>query len=316
LNYKNAKKHFKKKFFDYIIPMFNWNDLSSFLALSRCSKLKLASKKLKVEPTTIARRIARLEKNIESDLFNKSPKGYILTEKGVELLRHVEKIENEVFEINDNFLKSNPRIRGKVRISVGEGLGVEVISKNLNLFYERFPEIEIELLADTKSRSLSNHEADVLISLSRPNKGRLMSWKLCNYFVKLYGSKNYNKDLNSIKSLKDLNSHNFVSYVDELIEFPELNYLKEINNKLNVVFSSNSLRSQLHAVKKGVGLGLLHSFIARNHQDLVPVLSNLVDIKREYWLVVHENLYNLQRIKAVTSFLGEILKPEKIILKN
>ena len=296
--------------------MFNWNDLSSFLALSRCSKLKLASKKLKVEPTTIARRIARLEKNIESDLFNKSPKGYILTEKGVELLRHVEKIENEVFEINDNFLKSNPRIRGKVRISVGEGLGVEVISKNLNLFYERFPEIEIELLADTKSRSLSNHEADVLISLSRPNKGRLMSWKLCNYFVKLYGSKKYKKDLNSIKSLKDLNSHNFVSYVDELIEFPELNYLKEINNKLNVVFSSNSLRSQLHAVKKGVGLGLLHSFIARNHQDLVPVLPNLVDIKREYWLVVHENLYNLQRIKAVTSFLSEILKPEKIILKN
>ena len=72
--------------------MFNWNDLSSFLALSRCSKLKLASKKLKVEQTTIARRIARLEKNIESDLFNKSPKGYILTEKGVELLRYVEKL--------------------------------------------------------------------------------------------------------------------------------------------------------------------------------------------------------------------------------
>ena len=296
--------------------MFNWNDLNSFLALSRCSKLKLASKKLKVEPTTIARRISRLEKNIESDLFNKSPKGYILTEKGVELLRYVEKIENEVFEINDCFLKSNPKIRGKVRLSVGEGLGVEIISKNLNLFYERFPEIEIELLADTKSRSLSNHEADVLISLSRPNKGRLLSWKLCDYFVKLYGSKNYKKDFNNIKNLKDLNSHNFVSYVDELIEFPELNYLKEMNNKLNVVFSSNSLRSQLHAVKKGVGLGLLHSFIARNHKDLVPVLPNLVNIKREYWLVVHENLYNLQRIKAVTSFLGEILKLEKIILNN
>ena len=78
-----------------------------------------------------------------------------MTEKGVELLRYVEKIENEVFEINDNFLKSNPKIRGKVRLSVGEGLGVEIISKNINLFYERFPEIEIELLADTKSRSLS-----------------------------------------------------------------------------------------------------------------------------------------------------------------
>ena len=81
-----------------------------------------------------------------------------------------------------------------------------------------------------------------------------------------------------------------------------------------MVFSSNSLFYSYY--KKASWLGLLHSFIARNHQDLVPVLPNLVNIKREYWLVVHENLYNLQKIKAVTSFLGEILKLEKIILNN
>ena len=134
--------------------MFNWDDLNSFLTLSRCLKLKLASKKLKVEATTIARRISRLENNLNADLFNKSPKGYVLTEKGSELVRYAEKIENEIFGINDNFLKSNPKIRGKVRLSVGEGLGVEIISKYLNSFYETYPEIEIELLADTKSRSL------------------------------------------------------------------------------------------------------------------------------------------------------------------
>ncbi len=295
--------------------MFNWNDLNSFLTLSRCSKLKLASKKLKVEPTTIARRISRLEQNLGSVLFSKSPKGYILNEKGSELLKYVDKIENEVFGINDNFLKSNPNIKGKVRLNVGEGLGVEIISKSLNLFYEKFPEIEIELLADTKSRSLSNHEADILISLSQPKKGRLLSWKLCDYFVKLYGSKRYAKNLKNIKNLIDLKGHNFVSYVDELIEFPELNYLNEINNKLNVVFSSNSLRSQLYAVKKGVGLGLLHSFIAKKETDLIPILPNLINIKREYWIVVHENLYNLKRIKAVTSFLNEILDIEKDIFK-
>ncbi len=288
--------------------MFNWDDLNSFLTLSRCLKLKLASKKLKVEATTIARRISRLENNLNADLFNKSPKGYVLTEKGSELVRYAEKIENEIFGINDNFLKSNPKIRGKVRLSVGEGLGVEIISKYLNSFYETYPEIEIELLADTKSRSLSNRETDILISLSRPIKGRLLSWKLCDYYVKLYGSKKYNKKIDKIATIKDLSNHNFVSYVDELIEFPELNYLKEINKNLNVVFSSNSLRSQLHAVQNGVGLGLLHSFIAKDQKSLIPILPNLINIKREYWVVVHENLYNLQRIKAVTSFLTEILK--------
>ena len=295
----------------YHTLMFNWNDLTSFLALSRCSKLKLASKKIQVESTTIARRISRLEKSLNSDLFSKSPKGYILTEKGLELFKYAEKIENEIFGINEFFLKSNPGIKGKVRLSVGEGLGVEIISKYLNSFYKKFPEIEIEMLADTRSRSLSNREADILISLSRPNRGRLLSWKLCDYFVKLYGSINYNKDIKSIKKTKDLINHNFVSYVDELIEFPELNYLKEINNKLNVVFSSNSLRSQLLAVKNGVGLGLLHSFIAQNENDLIPILSDSIKIKREYWMVVHENIAHLQRIKAVTDFLTIVLKQEK-----
>ena len=143
--------------------MFNWNDLNSFLTLSRCLKLKLASKRLKVESTTIARRISRLENKLNTNLFNKSPKGYLLTEKGLELIRYAEKIENEIFGINDNFSKSNPTISGKVRLSVGEGLGVEIISKHLNTFYSKYPEIEIELLADTKSRSLSNRETDILI---------------------------------------------------------------------------------------------------------------------------------------------------------
>ena len=288
--------------------MFNWNDLNSFLTLSRCLKLKLASKRLKVESTTIARRISRLENKLNTNLFNKSPKGYLLTEKGLELIRYAEKIENEIFGINDNFSKSNPTISGKVRLSVGEGLGVEIISKHLNSFYSKYPEIEIELLADTKSRSLSNRETDILISLSRPTKGRLLAWKLCNYFVKLYGSKKYGKDIEKISDIKDLSNHNFVSYVDELIEFPQLNYLKEINKNLNVVFSSNSLRSQLHAIQSGVGLGLLHSFIADNEKNLVAVLHELINIKREYWIVIHENLYNLQRIKAVAGFITKILR--------
>ena len=60
-------------------------------------------------------------------------------------------------------MKTNSLISGKLRVTVGEGLGVEVISKNIEKFYHQYPEIEIELLADTKSRSISNNETDILI---------------------------------------------------------------------------------------------------------------------------------------------------------
>ena len=291
--------------------MFNWNDLNSFLTLSRCSKLIIASKKLKIEPTTIARRISRLEKNLGTELFFKSPSGYALTDKGDELLKYVEKIESGIFSINDEFMAVKPNITGKVRISVGEGLGVEIITKYLKNFFLEFPEIEIELLADSRLRSLANRETDILISLSRPKKGRLISWKLCDYFVKLYASKNYLKNNVNIYELKDLRAHKFISYVDELIEFPELNYFDEINDNFNVVFRSNSLRSQYLAVKNGLGLGLIHSFIAFKEKSLVEVLPKIINIKREYWINIHENSYQFKRIKVVAKFLGEIMKKEK-----
>ena len=289
----------------------NWDDLKFFLTLSRSSKLLVASKKLKVEPTTIARRIKKLEKNLNLQLFHKSLKGYSLTEKGIELVKFSESIENQIFGINESIVKKNSLISGKVRVTVGEGLGIEIISKNIQKFYQKYPEIEIELLADTKSRSISNKETDILISLSRPKSGRLICSKLCNYFVSLYGSKEFIKK-HKILDIQDLNNKPFISYVDEFIEFPELDYLKEVCRNPNIVFSSNSLRSQLIAVENGLGLGLLHTFIASKSKNLKIVLKNLIRIKREYWIVVHENNFQLERIKVFCNFLRELVK-EKII---
>ena len=79
---------------------------------------------------------------------------------------------------------------------------------------------------------------------------------------------------------QDLNNKPFISYVDEFIDFPELDYLKEVCANANVLFTSNSLRSQLIAVKSGLGLGLLHTFIGRKHDDLVLVLGDKINIKK------------------------------------
>ena len=96
--------------------MFNWDDINYFLVLSRTGKLNLASKKLDVESTTIARRIRRIEKKLNIELFSKSPKGYQLTESGIELVKYAENIENQIYGINECFLGKNPSIKGKVRL--------------------------------------------------------------------------------------------------------------------------------------------------------------------------------------------------------
>ncbi|MEM6999027.1 MAG: LysR substrate-binding domain-containing protein, partial [Pseudomonadota bacterium] len=79
----------------------------------------------------------------------------------------------------------------------------------------------------------------------------------------------------------------------------------------NIVFRSNSLQSQYQAVSDGMGLALLHGFLAAKDKNLKAVLVNTICISREYWMVVHEDMRQLSRINAVSSFFTEVIKKEQ-----
>ena len=68
------------------IEMLDWNNLRSFLELARHGKLTLTGKRLNIEPTTVGRHINKLEKDLDVQLFNRSPKGYTLNDEGYKLL--------------------------------------------------------------------------------------------------------------------------------------------------------------------------------------------------------------------------------------
>jgi len=170
--------------------MLDWNYLRSFLELARKGKLTGASKRLNVEPTTVGRHINRLEKELDVHLFDRSPKGYSLNEEGYKLLPYAENIETKINSIYQSISGTDTLLTGTVRMAVPEGLGIGIISKYIKAFKEQHPAIELELVADTRSRSLSKRETDIAITLARPTTGRLVAWKLGEYRLALYASCN------------------------------------------------------------------------------------------------------------------------------
>ena len=78
--------------------MYDWNDLRYFLELSRQGKLVRAAARLHVDHTTVSRRIAALEKELDVRLFDKSPRGYQLTDAGLRLLPLAEQLMRETQE--------------------------------------------------------------------------------------------------------------------------------------------------------------------------------------------------------------------------
>lgn len=293
------------------IEMLDWNNLRSFLELARHGKLTLTGKRLNIEPTTVGRHINKLEKDLDVQLFNRSPKGYTLNDEGYKLLVYAESIETKINSIYQSISGTDTELSGAVRMAVPEGLGVGVISKHIKTFKDKHPSIDLELVADTRSRSLSKREADIAITLARPTSGRLVAWKLSDYRLALYASHEYLQNNSKINSTKDINKHPFVSYIDDLIEFPQLKYMQDIFQDVSIIFRSSSLQAQHQAVKDGVGLALLHGFVAASDQKLQVILPKEVSVTREYWMVVHEDMSQLARVRAVSTFFTDIIKKEQ-----
>lgn len=291
--------------------MLDWNDLHSFLELARRGKLTEAGKRLNVEPTTVSRRITRLEKELKVHLFDRSPKGYSLTDEGYKLLPYTENIETKINSIYQSISGIDTVLTGTVRMAVPEGLGIGIISKHIKEFKEQHPAIELELLADTRARSLSKREADIAITLARPTVGRLVAWKLGEYKLALYASRDYLNNHDEIKTVEDLMQHPFISYINDLIEFPQLKYLQDLLHDVQIVFRSSSLQAQYQAVLDNLGLTLLHGFIAAEDENLKVILPEKIFATREYWMVVHEDLHKLARIQAVSRFFTEVIKKEQ-----
>src|SRR6476620_1718147 len=76
--------------------MIDWNDVRFFLAVARGGSTAAAARTLKVNQSTVVRRIAALEAALALRLFNKKRDGYRLTCEGEALLEEAGAVETAV----------------------------------------------------------------------------------------------------------------------------------------------------------------------------------------------------------------------------
>ena len=287
--------------------MFNWDDLRFFLELSRRGRLVSAAQSLHVDHTTVSRRITALEESLDTRLFDRTPRSYQLTKAGQSLLAHAEAMEAQSIDLYQDVSGEDATLTGTVRMAATEGLAIEFLSRHMDRFREQHPGIVLELVASTPPLNLSRREADLAITLSRPQTGRLIAWKLADYALGLYGSQDYLKNKAPINNIDDLMDHDFIWYIDDLVTLPQLRFIDDLIKEPNFVFQSTSVIAHFNAALSGLGLALLHRFAADPEPSLVQLLPEKIDIRREFWLVVHEDLRHVARIEAVCDFLTDLM---------
>jgi DNA-binding transcriptional LysR family regulator len=292
----------------------NWDDIKVFLEVARSERLSEAGKRLNIDPSTISRRLHKLEENVACKLFERTVDGHILTPEGERLLRSACKMEQDAYNALNDIKNSNKPNAGLVRIGVTEAFGNFFIASNLSELQQNFPAIKIDILQFSRFVKISRNEADIAITVEKPKSTSMIVAKLCDYKLQLYAHPNYLKKLSQPLTLNNLNQQQWVSYVDNLLFTEQLDYLKDITNKANPHFRSTSVVSQYSAIKSGLGIGILPCFLADIDNSLVKLFSDDINIIRSFYLVTHPESKRLSHVATVWEYLKMLVQQKSELL--
>jgi DNA-binding transcriptional LysR family regulator len=288
--------------------MLDWNDLKYFLAVARGGSTLAAGRELRVSQTTVARRIAALEKALKLALFEKRPAGYALTPAGTELLDHAEQVEAAALGLASAADSRTRDLSGTVRLTAEEIFSVTLFAPLLRELRDLHPEILIDLDSGQALRDLGAGEADIALrSTVGDQAAGLVGRSICVDHWTLYCSRDYAARHGVPNSVQDLKQHTLIGGGGGNLWRHYEAWLRQLGLEDQVAIHHATSTGLLSGVRSGFGIAVLPCIVADAEPDLIRCLPPREDHGRVLWLLTHERIRHAPRVRAVIDFLYERL---------
>lgn len=115
--------------------------LRTFVAVAETGNFTRAADQVRRTQSAVSMQIKRLEESVGSALFERGPRGVLLTRKGSELIANARRIVALLDETAAS-LHTAP-LDGPVRIGIPEEYSYAILSRALNAFSRQHPKVEI-----------------------------------------------------------------------------------------------------------------------------------------------------------------------------
>jgi DNA-binding transcriptional LysR family regulator len=282
--------------------MFDWNDLKYLLAVSREGSTLAAARTLKVNQTTVARRLEALEFALDSKLFERSQTGSRLTEVGQKLLPAAEAAETAAQSLENLAAAEKRGLSGVVRVATNESFANLAIMPVLGQFRALYPDLRVELMIGDKLVDLARGEADVAIrGVMSEISETLVGRKLFDTTWSAYCSRRYAEANGAPGGPEDLDGHAIIGAEGDLALAPPLVQFAAMAPNSPVNWRTNSLGNLVQAACADLGIAPLPDTVALAESQLVPCFS--MGIFGASWILTTEELRHDRRVRAFIDFI-------------
>lgn len=283
----------------------NWELYRTFLGVLEHASLSGAGRALGLAQPTVGRHIAALEQELGLALFTRSPAGLTPTDAALDLRVYVDAMRSNAAALRRAVGSHGDGVRGTVRISASDMIGVEVLPPVLAGLGARYPELRIELVLSNRVHDLLRREADIAVRMTPPRQDLLIARRVGTVELGLFAHADYLARRGVPARPAELASHALIGFDEET---PFLRAAKKWLpgwQRENFAQRTDSDVAQLALIRAGAGIGICQVAIAARDPQLVRVLANDVTIPLETWLVMHEDLRNSARCRVAFDALVE-----------
>jgi DNA-binding transcriptional LysR family regulator len=278
----------------------NWDDLRLFLPVARSGRLTEAAAVLGISISTVARRLTQLERDLGLSLFLRSQSGYALTEDGRRLLQKAETVETAMFGVNR--LADAVATRGRVRVALPEGFALQIVLPQLAAFQSAHPAIALDLVTGPFSLDLMRRESDIALRLVKPTDNDLLVRKVGRMAHGVYVAKSLSAG--AVTRLPKL------AWPIEMRRLPIAEATTAwiaADDRTESELALNSLSVLAAAAMNGLGCALLPCLIGDAVTGLKRIAGPSGFFTQEIYLVLHWDLRQNPRMRAVADFLVDCM---------
>jgi DNA-binding transcriptional LysR family regulator len=281
-----------------------WSDLQVFLAVCAQGSVGAAAKALRLNHSTVLRRIAQLETALAVRLFDRLPRGYALTARGQELAAATAGVSEQLEAAQRQVTGADLALAGNIRLTAPDTLMQALLLPLLAEFRRLHPGVRLELVSGNRFLNLTQREADIAVRGSNSPPENLVGRRVGRIQTALYASKDYLKSRKRGATRKD---DAWVGHDPSLSHLLTSQWIRKHVDEAHIALRVDSLVAMADAVAAGFGVGWLLCPLGDARATLKQVEPPLAELDTQVWVLTHPDLKRVARIHALTDFLYERL---------
>src|SRR6476646_11062554 len=135
--------------------MLSWDDFRDVKAIADTRSLGVAAQELAVNHSTVFRRLAQIESQLGSRLFERSRGGYALTPCGEEMVRLAERMGEDIVTFERQVTGHDLRPSGELRVTTNDTARIYLMTGIFAGFRHAYPEISLGVVVANQALNLS-----------------------------------------------------------------------------------------------------------------------------------------------------------------